>query len=688
MPRFCPLVLLPLAAEAFKSSDALVSGDATDAAAVAGANPIRRVVNMLQKLSTKIDEEGEKEKELYEKFMCHCKSELADFNKGRASFEAAVPKLEAQIEQTAASIAQIQTEIDAKRGEEKTAKESVNAAETERKKEHTGYVNEDKVLDESIKTIGSTIPLLEKAMGGGFLQTRSKLLAQLSKEQIQRMKKVVMNSKSASPSDRQLVSAFLAEGSETPDGADTSTVKTILKKTLDEEVEEEDANDQEEKKDTNVFTKLLEAKTDEIDNIEETVAQKIDRQGEARVALVELKGQLSDAKNALSKDFTVLAKLAEECKAKTADREVRQKMRADEQQAVAETIKILNDDEALDVFKKTLPSQSFIQLEAAQDQARTKALNIAQHLAGKGNPKMDLIMMALSKRGVDFGKVQKMIDDMVNLLKKEQTDDDDKKDYCGAKFAETDKKVKVSERRIKNLEGIVEAKTGEVKSLEPEIKEVQDGIASLDKSVADATEQRKNENEDYKALAASNSQAKDLLNLAKKRLSKFYHPEMAQAAAPATEESFVQVEIKVHDQEAPETYGEHKTQEAAGNNIVNMLTTLVNELDAEVAQAKHSEQDSQKFYEDLLADSKEKRAADSQIIATKQKVKAEADTERINHHASAKAETAELNNLKTFRANLHEDCDWLIKNYDTRKGSRADERESLLASKAALAGAH
>merc|ERR1719343_573426 len=51
----------------------------------------------------------------------------------------------------------------------------------------------------------------------------------------------------------------------------------------------------------------------------------------------------------------------------------------------------------------------------------------------------------------------------------------------------------------------------------------------LDKAVAEATEQRKAENAQYKELMASNSAAKELILFAKNRLAKFYDPKLYKA---------------------------------------------------------------------------------------------------------------------------------------------------------------
>merc|ERR1719453_1232619 len=118
---------------------------------------------------------------------------------------------------------------------------------------------------------------------------------------------------------------------------------------------------------------------------------------------------------------------------------------------------------------------------------------------------------------------------MVALLKQEQQDDDDKKENCAAQFDAADDKKKELERSISQLEkAIAEAKEA-IATLVDEIKALGYGIVALDKSVAEATEQRKEENSDYTALMASDGAAKQVLGFAKNRLNKFYNPKLYKA---------------------------------------------------------------------------------------------------------------------------------------------------------------
>merc|ERR1719313_1970234 len=133
-----------------------------------------------------------------------------------------------------------------------------------------------------------------------------------------------------------------------------------------------------------------------------------------------------------------------------------------------------------------------------------------------------------------------MIDDMVGILQKEQGEDDEKKSYCGEEFDVADDKKKTLEQAIKDSDVSIEEMEGMVSKIKEEIAALTSGIKATDKSVAEATEQRKAENAEYKQLIADDSAAKELLGLAKNRLQQFYNPKLAteeEAEAPV----FVQI---------------------------------------------------------------------------------------------------------------------------------------------------
>merc|ERR1719310_709177 len=123
-------------------------------------------------------------------------------------------------------------------------------------------------------------------------------------------------------------------------------------------------------------------------------------------------------------------------------------------------------------------------------------------------------------------KVIKMIDDMVALLGKEQQDDDNKKEFCVISLDSADDKKKALEQSISDLEKAIEEDKEMVATLTDEIAALNDGIVQLDKEVTQATEQRKEENEEYTSTLAANTAAVELIGFAKNRMLKFYNPKL------------------------------------------------------------------------------------------------------------------------------------------------------------------
>merc|ERR1719311_1181288 len=247
-----------------------------------------------------------------------------------------------------------------------------------------------------------------------------------------------------------------------------------------------------------------------------------------------MKEDLDDTKEALGEDETFLAQLGTSCATKTAEWEVIKATRAEELVALAETIKVLNDDDALELFKKTLPSASasFVQITESSASMREKALAVLRSRTRKAKqerPALDLIELALQGKQMGFEKVIAMIDEMVINLHKEQEGDDSLKEYCEKEFDESEDKKKMLENSISDSETAIEETEGAIKTLAEEIESLQDAIKALDKSVAEATDIRKAEHTEYETLMANDAQAKEVLLWAKNRLNKFYNPKLYKA---------------------------------------------------------------------------------------------------------------------------------------------------------------
>merc|ERR1719191_431667 len=104
------------------------------------------------------------------------------------------------------------------------------------------------------------------------------------------------------------------------------------------------------------FGELKDAKDNEIKVAGEAITAKEKRTADLSLSLVQDKNSLDDATDENADATKYLADLKDQCTTKMKERDMRKKMRTDEIAAISEAIKILSDDDALEVFKKAVPS--------------------------------------------------------------------------------------------------------------------------------------------------------------------------------------------------------------------------------------------------------------------------------------------------------------------------------------------
>merc|ERR1719356_2307993 len=234
------------------------------------------------------------------------------------------------------------------------------------------------------------IEALEKGMAGSFLQTSG----------AQKLRSIIQSSEHVLENDRQEILAFLEGGQESQYAPQSGEIVGLLKelmesmaKGLSEETATEEAA-------IESYESLVAAKKKEIGALTASIEAKTGQTGELAVSIVNMKDDLSDTEAALLEDKQFLADLSKNCETKEAEWDAIVKTRAEELAALAETIRVLNDDEALDLFKKTLPSaaSSFVQVKVAGASVRKRALAViraAQASTKTASPKLDLIELAL-----------------------------------------------------------------------------------------------------------------------------------------------------------------------------------------------------------------------------------------------------------------------------------------------------
>jgi len=662
------------------------------------ANPVRKVVTLLQKMQKTVEAEGDKEKELYDKFVCYCKTGSGDLSASIDAAEIKITALGSQIESAEAEKKEAEEILAQARTDRADAKAAMAAATEQREKEAAAYA---KFQADSVANIGAivkAVAALEKGVSGSFLQTGT----------ADALRKIFSDVNHDMPEyDRQQVLSFLS-GNPFSQGyaSQSGSIIGILKQMGDEMATALAGATHEEEKAIHIYNELMAAKTSEVNALTMRIERKIQKTGELAVSIAQMKNDQEDTVEALAEDKKFLAELGSSCDTKAKEWEERSKTRADELLALAETIKILNDDDSLELFKKTLPgaSASLLEVPERAESVRSRAgqilLQAARRVDRPHSTMLGFVELALRGKKIGFEKVIAMIDEMVATLKKEQTDDDSKQLYCSAELDTSDDKKKSLEKSISDTEAAIATAKESIATLAEEIAALTASIKSLDNAVAEATELRKSENADYKELMASDTAAKELLEMALNRLNKFYNPKLYKAPAKVERSTmdaisqdvgFVQAHSHAQQEAAPPpppaTWGAYSKKTGEHGGVVQMIGLLIADLDKEMTEAETAEKDSQADYETLMKESASKRAEDSKHLADKEGAKATTEGDLQSHGEDLKEGQRDLASTLKYIHDLHMECDWLLKYFDVRKEMRASEVDALGKAKAVLSGA-
>merc|ERR1719163_1075085 len=172
------------------------------------------------------------------------------------------------------------------------------------------------------------------------------------------------------PADRDLLASFLTEG--TQYSPKSGEIVGILK-TMKDEMEKDLADTTAAENDAIAsFEGLVASKKKEIEALTKAIESKTMRIGELGVKLAQMENDLEDTQEGLAEDKKFYADLEGNCELKKKEWAAYKEMEATEMVALADTIKVLNDDDALELFKKTLPSasSSFVQLQVSNGAIR------------------------------------------------------------------------------------------------------------------------------------------------------------------------------------------------------------------------------------------------------------------------------------------------------------------------------
>merc|ERR1740127_388891 len=264
------------------------------------------------------------EKDLFEKFMCWCKTGGDDLKLAISTAETKIISLTSSLKEAEALKAQLGEELATHKADRADAKKALAKATALREKEAAIYAKESSDDKTNIDALTKAIAAIEKGVAGSFLQTKA--AAKLQQLTID----VEMSSV-----DRDVISSFLSQGQQAGYVPQSGQIIGILKQMKDTiEADLKDITATEDKAITD-YEELAGAKTKEIGANSEAIESKLEREGQVELEIVAVKEDLDDTTKALAEDKAFLADLEKSCATKQAEWDARSKTRTEELLALA-----------------------------------------------------------------------------------------------------------------------------------------------------------------------------------------------------------------------------------------------------------------------------------------------------------------------------------------------------------------
>lgn len=683
----------------------------------AAVNPVTRVVGLLKEMKAQVEAEAEEDENIYSKMGCWCETNEKEKKAAIKKAGEIIEESEAAIEEGNAVSARLKNEIEALNSELQANQEALDKATAIRESEKEQYEEESKDLIDSIAALKEAITVLKKvqliqhkapsqdtAVQASLLQVKallartSKGVGKLNSPGVALYRSVMqedlwdlMSSMPGMTRDNRVITGLNQQPTGQAAGATSYTARSSSIFGMLQQMQETFEKNLAELQRTEVeaelgFQRLRAAKETEMQAAGAAVEEKTVQLSDTEERVAQAKVTLEDTKEALSADQKFLVELKDRCANADADYEKRKKTRQNEVVAISEAIAILTEDDARDLFSKTM---SFVQLsrEVGQSQQQQRAYAASRLLAvarrhGGASGGWRLATLAVGVQLDGFTKVKEMMAKMIIELKKQQKEEVEKHDTCTDDIQDNERanRTKTSER--KDLEATIADLGATLKQLAQELEDLKLEVKESHISLKTASEQRKAENKEFQQVVSDQRATKVILTKALKRLQAFYDTALITVHAHGRQHQTPGAEVA-----PPPPAGKNYKQAGGAQGVLQMLEKVIQDAETADQEAVQAEQASQKAYGELLANINAGLDAAENAITDKTAASEKAEADKIIAKKDLHATVTALGELAELNRALHADCDYVLKNFNIRQQARQEEIEAIQQAQAILSGA-
>jgi len=432
------------------------------------------------------------------------------------------------------------------------------------------------------------------------------------------------------------------------------------------------------------FEQIMQQLADNIENAEFEIAKKTKHRAQTQEAKAQAEGDLAQTTADRDEDQKYHDDTTALCTQKTSDFESRQKLRGEELDAISKAIEIIGSQAVAGSGDKHLPALlqmrtkagALAQLRSNQvSPAQQKVISFLNAQAQKSGSRL-LSEMALSASANPFGKVKKMIKDLIVKLMEEATSETEHKGWCDTELTTNKQTRDKKTADVNELNSNIEDLTATIAELTQDIADLTAAVQELDAAMAKEAEERSAAKATNTETVTEAKAAQVAVEAAMAVLKDFY-AKSAEATAFAQQPA----------SDAPETFDKpYQGLLASGGNVVDFLEVILTDfsrLESETAAAEAEEEDQ---YKTFAQESKMDKALKENEIKLKSGTKTDKESALQQAQADLKTTKEQLDKALEYYEKLKPTCVDSGITYEERVKRREEEIVSLQEALKILAG--
>jgi len=651
------------------------------------ANPMAKVLELMDDCSAKVKEDGETEAKAYKEYFEWCDDASKDSQFAIKTYSADVEKLTASVAKLTSDIEVGTSKIEDLAASIATAEKDLADATTVREKEAADFSAAEAELVDGVDTLGRAIGILEREMAknpAAFAQIDMSSFAKLTQAI-----GAVTDAAAFTVSDKSKLMALVQsaggddddddeQGAPAPNSYESHSggivdVLNGMKEKAEGELKELRKAESNAAQNFNMLKGSLDGQigADTKDLDEEKSTKSANEEQKATDS-----GDLTMTEKDLAEAQASLAKISHDCLQTAADHEATVASREEELKVIATAKKILQETSSGAVSQSYDFLQVSSQLRTSTDLVKSEVLTAVKGLARRSHSaalaqlasKMSVVMQYGGANQNDvFTKIKGLINDMIAKLEKEAEEDAAEKAYCDEEMAKTEAKKQELDDEIEKLTSKIDKAAAKSTRLKGQVKDAQAFLAALAKTTAEMNKLRQEQNAAYKQAKADLELGLGGVQKALEVLREYY----GGAAAMIQDSSFGAF------MQQPAKPAKHEKSGGAGGSIIGILEVCESDFSKNLAAEEAQESDSLEAYEQQTQENKIMKVTNEQDVKYKTQEFKGLDKEISEVTADKETSSTELAAVMEYYGKIKDRCVAKPETYEERTKRRTAEIEGL-----------